>query len=318
MKVRKIVKPVLSRPKQITKTVVDKIENVKWLERSNALTKEFIKNRYVVLRNFIPKEILQITLDNWKTIEHNEKMFDSCMAQEEDITYNTPETQKWKSHGCHTFPPAVGLHRWLKDKLNETFELVLEETYNYSRKYVRGAILKAHTDRPSCEISTTICLDYKTDDNTPWKIWLNNEKNWIVEKDDQLSLYDKVQNVPRSERKKSISVSLEPGDVLVYQGPNVVHWRDTLVGDYSYHIFCHFVNYHSKMERIEGYIQNNMSQRYPVLQYDGRKNRYESSEKNQRGADWTQNVYMQIPSEELKQYVNNYDPLNPEEVNDSI
>ena len=33
----------------------------------------------------------------------------------------------------------------------------------------RGAYLNAHVDRPSCEISTTICLDYKSDDNSPWK-----------------------------------------------------------------------------------------------------------------------------------------------------
>lgn len=306
------MKPVLSRPEQIIKTVVDKPANIKWLERSNALTKEFIKNRYVVLKNFIPEEIIRLTLDNWKTVENNENMFNSCMEIEEDITYNTPESQKWKSHGCHTFPPAVGLHRWLKDKLNETLELVLVETYNYSRKYVRGAILHAHTDRPSCEISTTICLDYKTDDNSPWKIWLNNEKNWITENHDQKALYDKVQNVPRSERKKSISVSLEPGDVLLYQGPNVVHWRDTLVGDYSYHIFCHFVNFHSKMEKIEGYSIKNQNIGHSVLQYDGRNNRYESSEKNQKGADWTQNVYMQIPSEELEKFVNNYDQESSE------
>ena len=34
----------------------------------------------------------------------------------------------------------------------------LRETYSYTRKYDRGAYLRAHTDRPSCEISATVCL----------------------------------------------------------------------------------------------------------------------------------------------------------------
>ena len=32
----------------------------------------------------------------------------------------------------------------------------LQETYSFSRKYERGAYLKAHADRPSCEISATL------------------------------------------------------------------------------------------------------------------------------------------------------------------
>ena len=45
----------------------------------------------------------------------------------------------------------------------------LRETYSYTSKYVRGAYLGSHTDRPSCEISATLCLDYLTDDNTHGK-----------------------------------------------------------------------------------------------------------------------------------------------------
>ena len=29
---------------------------------------------------------------------------------------------------------------------------------------MRGAYLSPHLDRPSCEISATLCLDYKSDD----------------------------------------------------------------------------------------------------------------------------------------------------------
>jgi hypothetical protein len=307
------VKPVLSEE------VKDKLEQISelhkledktvWTRKTNKLTQEFIDNRFVVLRNFIPQEVIDMTLDSWKTIEKNDIWHDAIMGIEEDITYGAKEHEKFKSHGCHTFPPAVGFHRWLKNALTKVFELELVETYNYSRKYVRGAILKAHSDRPSCEISTTVCLDYRTDDNTPWKIWLNNEENWIYENDNQTTLYDRFQNVPRAERKKrSISVSLEPGDVLLYQGPNVIHWRDYLVGDYSYHIFCHFINYHSKMRSLRDYwVEDSKTHGYPILQYDGRKTRYESDDNaNHKVSEWQKRVYNHTTNEEKANTVNNY------------
>ena len=35
----------------------------------NENTYKFYTNRFVVLRNFIPKEIIEFTMDVWKTIE---------------------------------------------------------------------------------------------------------------------------------------------------------------------------------------------------------------------------------------------------------
>ena len=48
-------------------------------------------------------------------------------------------------------------------------------------------------------------------------------------------------------------MSLEPGDILLYQGPNIPHWRDYLLGEYSYHLFVHFFNADSQLGEIEGF-----------------------------------------------------------------
>jgi hypothetical protein len=42
--------------------------------------------------------------------------------------------------------------------MKERTGLDLIPTYSYARVYEKGAILKRHKDRPSCEISTTLNL----------------------------------------------------------------------------------------------------------------------------------------------------------------
>ena len=39
---------------------------------TNQLTRDFKTKGYVVLKDFIPKEIIQMTMDSWLTIENNE------------------------------------------------------------------------------------------------------------------------------------------------------------------------------------------------------------------------------------------------------
>jgi hypothetical protein len=258
---------------------------------TNELTREFQTKGYVVLRNFIPKAIIDMTMDSWMTIEHNEEWNDMIFEREEDIIHDSPEESLRKSQGCHTFPPAVALHRWLRDNLDTVIDMDLVETYSYSRKYDRGAYLKAHSDRPSCEVSATICLKYKTDDNTPWKIWVQGDKNYVklARGDGQDKFFEEMQNVPQHERTGT-PVSLEVGDVLLYQGPNIPHWRDYLLGDYSYHMFLHFVNQggsivHLDKFNINHYVEEKQEsgdkRARSTFAYDGRKTRYHPSKEQQ-------------------------------------
>ena len=289
-------------------------------------TRDFHENRYVVLRNFIPKDIINMTLDTWKTIEANPNYKDSFFHREIDTTYNSPKSSLGKSQGCYKFPPAVALHRWLRDNLRDVIDIELVETYSYTRTYDRGAYLKSHTDRPSCEISATICLDYKSDDNTPWKIWVQNDRNYIDDAvQDQQQLFDFFQKPVIGKRKGSVAVSLEVGDVLLYQGPNIPHWRDTFLGDYSSHMFLHFINANSCMNAVSNltkppHAPNDTSFR-SAFTYDGAPNRYslDQSDEYYKKASrmWeTYHHHMQIdpsfpPASEL---INNYSNIKtPEE-----
>jgi len=260
-----------------------KIKKYPW--NTNRLTADFVKNRYVVLRDFIPKDIINMTLDTWKTAEHREHVHGAIFKREtNDITFNSPKNSIGKSDGAYCSPWGVALNRYLCDKLRGVLDIDIRETYSYTRKYDRGAYLSSHRDRPACEISTTVCLDYQTDDGKPWVIWVDNSKNW-VDHDVTHTMQEQTQGIPNRQRK-SIPISLEVGDVLVYQGPNVAHWRDYLIGDYSYHIFCHFFNAEGMFSRHpknrwRGEDTNLQSQitKHPMpLEYDGRLSRYHTQE----------------------------------------
>jgi hypothetical protein len=56
---------------------------------------------------------------------------------------------------------------------------------------------------------------------------------------------------------------MNPGDVLIYQGINVLHWRDPLEGNFSKNIFIHYVDKNGPL-----YKEN------PCLKFDGRESIY--------------------------------------------
>ena len=130
-------------------------------------TVKLITDRYVVLRNVIPKEIITFALDTWKTIEANLEVNEVIFEEEIEPIPNSPKSSRNTSAGGHTTPMGVAMHRWLHRELVKRIDMDLDLTYSFTRKYERGAYLKAHSDRPSCEISATICLGYESDDGKP-------------------------------------------------------------------------------------------------------------------------------------------------------
>ena len=81
-------------------------------------------------------------------------------------------------------------------------------TYSYARIYKRGDVLKKHKDRPSCEISTTLNLG-----GDPWSIFLEGEQ-----------------------------VDLNVGDMLIYEGCKLEHWREPFEGEHCGQVFLHYNN----------------------------------------------------------------------------
>ena len=106
--------------------------------------------------------------------------------------------------------------------------LKLNPAYTYARIYKKGDVLKRHKDRFSCEISTTMNLG-----GDPWPIYLSPNKN--VGKPNG-------KDITTASKAKGVKVDLKPGDMLVYRGCELEHWREKFKGKECVQVFLHYNN----------------------------------------------------------------------------
>ena len=102
----------------------------------------------------------------------------------------------------------------LKPLMEKESGLKLNETYSYARIYKKGDELKRHKDRYSCEVSTTLNLG-----GDEWPIYLESSGET---------------------GKKGTKVILNQGDMLVYKGCDVEHWREAFEGESCGQVFLHY------------------------------------------------------------------------------
>lgn len=122
----------------------------------------------------------------------------------------------------------------LKPKVEKITKTKLYETYSYMRTYNEGDELKKHKDRTSCKISTTINLGGEI-----WPIFIQTDPNQgsknIRDENEQIKNY-----IPGT--KKGDKVILKPGDMLVYRGCELEHWREKFKGKQCIQTFLHYNN----------------------------------------------------------------------------
>lgn len=108
-------------------------------------------------------------------------------------------------------------------------KLKLTPNYSYARIYKKGDVLKRHKDRFSCEISTTLNLG-----GDSWPIYLD-----LTGSD---NVIDESKNIIKPNAPKGIKVNLNPGDMLIYKGNQLEHWREPFEGDHCAQVFLHYNN----------------------------------------------------------------------------
>ena len=110
----------------------------------------------------------------------------------------------------------------IQEKIEKNISIKLYPTYSYARVYKQGDILERHKDRPSCEISATLNLG-----GDVWSIFLQS--------------------------KNKQEIVLESGDLLIYSGCELEHWREEFTGIDCGQVFLHYNKYKSKEENINLY-----------------------------------------------------------------
>ena len=115
---------------------------------------------------------------------------------------------------------------WVQPAMEKHTGLKLTPTYSYARIYKKGDILKRHKDRFSCEISTTLNLG-----GDKWPIYLSPNENVGIPDGKKITVESKA---------KGIKVDLKAGDMLIYSGCELEHWREAFQGEDCIQVFLHY------------------------------------------------------------------------------
>ena len=134
--------------------------------------------------------------------------------------YESPNEQIPNTYSQYANMAFETLLLKLQPVMEKTTGLKLYPNYTYARIYKPGDELKRHKDRFSCEISTTLNLG-----GDKWPIFIEPSQK---------------------EGMKGVSVNLQPGDMLVYRGNILEHWREPFKGKDCAQVFLHYNNSKTK------------------------------------------------------------------------
>jgi hypothetical protein len=189
----------------------------------------FKKNKYQVLRNAISKDLAAFC---YKYLQ--------ISAEADHWMLNNGVTHSGnKLVGNFNDPQVPNSYAKYADRVMETLlvdtikvmqkktGLRLVPTYSYCRLYRTGNILKRHKDRPSCEISTTLNLG-----GDPWPI--------LIDPTGSDNVIDEYKNIHKPGAPKGVEVNLKPGDMLIYSGCELEHWREPFKGKLCGQVFLHY------------------------------------------------------------------------------
>ena len=189
----------------------------------------FKKNKYQVLRNAISKDLaafcykyLQISAeaDNWM-------LNNGVTHSGNKLVGNFNDPQVPNSYAKYADRVMETLLVDTIKVMQKKTGLKLIPTYSYCRLYRTGNILKRHKDRPSCEISTTLNLG-----GDPWPI--------LIDPTGSDNVIDEYKNIHKPGAPKGVEVNLKPGDMLIYSGCELEHWREPFKGKLCGQVFLHY------------------------------------------------------------------------------
>ena len=181
----------------------------------------FKKNKYLIVKKVIDLKTAKFMVDYLNLKKDVAKTM-------RDINYKDPhqilgtftDTQIPNTFSIYSDVANEVLLKNLIPLMEKKTKLKLVPTYSYARVYKKGDELKRHKDRDSCEISTTLNLG-----GDLWSIYLEPSGKHNM---------------------KGIKVNLKPGDMLIYKGCDLEHWRKKFKGKECVQVFLHYNQYKNK------------------------------------------------------------------------
>jgi len=173
----------------------------------------FETDGYAFIKNAISKDLAKFCFDY---INLKRKVTERLFKDRELSPYTTmfgtwtdQQVPKTYSHYADIVMETLLLK--CRPVLEKTIGCKLVENYSYIRIYKKHDSLFKHKDRPECELSCTMNLG-----GDPWPIYLKK---------------------PKGSKKK---VDMKAGDMVIYKGCELEHWRDIFTGENHTQVFLHY------------------------------------------------------------------------------
>ena len=137
----------------------------------------FKEKKYQVIKNAISYELANFVFN-----------YQLLRRQAVAYMYEGNYTSEYGHYGTFKDRQVPGVYAEYSDMVMETLlvkvlpilekeiDLKLMPTYSYMRVYEKGSVLKKHTDRYSCELSTTLNLG-----GDVWPIYLKDTEEKVIE-----------------------------------------------------------------------------------------------------------------------------------------
>jgi hypothetical protein len=185
----------------------------------------FKENKYVVIKDFLNKDAASIFYNycKLKTQSIDIKKFYCKESYDSLWDGRFDDEQSYGDFSYYGDPVMESILQLGLNSMQNFTGLNLVCNYSYWRLYQKDSILKRHLDRKSCEISTTLCLGYDISDV---------DQNVYPDFDWPMFIKDKNNN--------EIPIHLKPGDMLIYRGCEVEHWREPFIGTNHAQVFLHY------------------------------------------------------------------------------
>lgn len=166
----------------------------------------FRNDHYLVVPDAVPREICEFGARQFLLLR------DAGQLRRGD-------SQVEKSWCVYCQPLSETLLDMMTGPLSSRLGYDLAPTFSYTRVYEPGAAMPIHQDRKSSELTATLTLGYSTDQ--PWEIFLRNRNG------------------------KTLGFSLDQGELLIFMGHELAHWRDPWIapeGSWQVQVFMHYVD----------------------------------------------------------------------------
>ena len=198
------------------------------------MNNEFKQNKYQVIKQAISYDLANFCF-NYLLLKRDAANF----MYSNNIIADTGMWGTWKDaqvpgvYSHYADPVMETLLMKVLPVMKEQTGLDLIPTYSYTRVYTKGSILWRHKDSPSCEISTTLNLG-----GDMWPIYIDPTGQDNIIKSQYTNKGEEC--IVKKGAHSGNRVDLEPGDMLVYSGCELEHWRNEFTGDMCAQVFLHY------------------------------------------------------------------------------